>query len=143
MNVVDANVLLYAVNEQSVHHDEARMWLDRALSGGAMVGLSWIAVLAFVRLGTKPNLFPNPLTVEGAFERVEHWASSPAAVMLEPLPGHAALVRSLLTAAGTAGNLVNDAHLAALALEHRGRVVSYDSDFARFPDVRWVTPATA
>ncbi len=143
MNVVDANVLLYAVNEQSVHHDEARRWLDRALSGGAIVGFSWIAVLAFVRLATKPNLFANPLTAEGAFERVEHWLSSPAATMVEPASGHATVVRTLLAAVGTAGNLVNDAHLAALAVQNRGRVVSYDSDFARFPDVVWVTPATA
>lgn len=143
MNVVDANVLLYAVNEQSVHHDEARTWLDRALSGGAIVGFSWIVVMAFVRLATKPNLFPNPLTVEGAFERVEHWLSSPAATMVEPTSGHVSVVRSLLMSSGTAGNLVSDAHLAALALEHRGRLVSYDSDFARFPDVVWVTPATA
>ena len=72
MNVVDANVLLYAVNEQSVHHDEARTWLVRPLSGGAMVGLSWIAVLAFARLAIEPDQFPNLSTVESAFERVGH-----------------------------------------------------------------------
>lgn len=143
MNVVDANVLVYAVNEQSDRHDEARTWLDRSLSGESVVGLSWIATLAFVRLVTKTNLFPSPLTIEAAFDRIEAWSSSPAAVIVEPTAGHAALVRSLLVSAGTAGNLVNDAHLAALSIEHRGRVVSYDSDFARFEGVRWTSPATA
>ena len=143
MNVVDANVLIYAVNEQSDRHDEARGWLDRSLSGEAVVGFSWIAVLAFVRLVTKANLFPRPLTDEGAFDRIEAWLSSPAAVIVEPTAVHATHLRSLLASAGTAGNLVNDAHLAALSIEHRGRVVSYDSDFARFDGVRWASPATA
>lgn len=143
MNVVDANVLIYAVNEQSVHHDESRTWLDRSLSGGAVVGFSWIAMLAFVRLVTKANLFPRPLTLDGAFARLDAWTGSPAAVIVEPMAGHVSSVRSLLAGAGSAGNLVNDAHLAALAIEHRGRVVSYDADFARFDGVRWVTPATA
>ena len=143
MNVVDANVLIYAVNEQSDRHDEARSWIDRSLSGEAVVGFSWIAMLAFVRLVTKANLFPRPLTAGGAFDRIEAWLSSPAAVVVEPTAGHATHFRSLLASAGTAGNLVNDAHLAALSIEHRGRIVSYDSDFARFHGVRWVSPATA
>ena len=143
MNVVDANVLIYAVNEQSDRHGEARGWLDRSLSGEAVVGFSWIAMLAFVRLVTKSNLFPHPLATQAALDRVEAWLSSPAAVIVEPTAAHATHLRSLLAVAGSAGNLVNDAHLAALSLEHRGRVVSYDSDFARFDGVRWVSPATA
>jgi len=143
VNVVDANVLLYAVNEQSVHHDEARTWLDTSLSGDALVGFTWVALLAFIRLATKANIFPHPLDIGGSFERVEHWLSSPAAILVEPTAGHASLMRSLLASAGTAGNLVNDAHLAAIALGHRGRVVTYDSDFARFAGVTWVSPATA
>lgn len=142
MNIVDANVLLYAVNEQSDRHAESRAWLDRALSGAAVVGLSWIALLAFARLSTKPNLFPRPLSVEGAFDRVDAWLASPAAVLVEPTARHASLVRGLLSAAGTSGNLVNDAHLAALSIEHHGRVVSYDSDFTRFAGVSWSPPAT-
>lgn len=143
MNIVDANVLVYAVNDDSDRHEEARAWLDRSLSGDAIVGFSWVVLLAFVRLATKTSLFPRPLTVDAAFERIDAWLSSPAALVVEPTARHAALVRSLLSEAGAAGNLVNDAHLAALAVEHRGRVVSYDSDFARFPGVRWTSPAQA
>lgn len=140
MNVVDANVLLYAVNSDSPRHTEARSWLDGALSGGAVVGFSWIALLAFVRLATKPALFPSPLGVDQAFDRVERWLAQPPATLVEPTGRHLGIVRSLLASAGTAGNLVNDAHLAALALEHRGTVVSYDSDFGRFAGVRWREP---
>ncbi len=140
MNLVDANVLLYAVNEDADRHDDARRWLDEALSGGAVVGLSWIAMLAFARLSTKPNLFPSPLTSDGAFDRLDAWIASPASVIVEPTARHASLVRQLLAGVRTGGNLVNDAHLAALAIEHRGNVVSYDSDFERFDGVRRVEP---
>jgi toxin-antitoxin system PIN domain toxin len=143
VNVVDANVLLYAVNEQSDRHDEARAWLDASLSGGAVVGFSWIAMLAFVRLSTKAHLFPRPLSASEAFDRLDAWTAAPAASVIEPTAGHLGIVRRLLDAAGTAGNLVNDAHLAALSIEHRGVVVSYDGDFARFPGVQWTPPRAA
>lgn len=141
MNVVDANVLLYAVNEDAPHHEEARAWLDGALSGGARVGFSWLAILAFVRLATKEGLFPSPISVDGAFDRVDAWLAQPAAVIVEPTARHPSLVRELLRSVGVGGNLVNDAHLAALAIEHRGTVVSYDNDFSRFDGVTWERPA--
>lgn len=143
MKVVDANVLLYAVNRDALHHRSARQWLDSSLSGNATVGFSWIATLAFVRLSTKIGLFPAPLSVDEAFDRVDAWLAQPAAVVLEPTVGHAARVRDLLRAVGAGGNLVNDAHLAALAVEHRGTIVSYDNDFSRFPGVRWEQPPGA
>jgi uncharacterized protein len=143
VNIVDANVLLYAVNTQSTHHEAARTWLDEALSGGAIVGFSWVALLAFLRLSTKANLFPEPLDPEGALRRVEHWLTSPAATIVEPTASHLRVMRDLLSATGVGGNLVNDVHLAALAIEHRGRVVTYDTDFRRFPNVRAVTPDQA
>lgn len=140
MKVVDANVLLYAVNEDAPHHHDAREWLDDALSGGATVGFGWAALLAFLRLSTKAELFPVPLPVGEALDRVEAWLAQPAAVVLNPTPRHQALMRELLTAVGTGGNLVNDAHLAASAIEHRGEVVSFDNDFDRFPQVSWHAP---
>lgn len=71
---------------------------------------------------------------------IEAWLGQPAAVVLQPTPRHAGVLRGLLETLGVAANLVNDAHLAALALEHGGEVVSFDSDFARFRGVRWRTP---
>jgi len=142
VNLVDASVLLYAVNEDARHHEDARAWLDKSLSGAAIVGFSWISMLAFVRLSTKDGLFPNPLPAEGALDRVEAWTSAPGAVIITPTARHLSLVRALLDGVGTGGNLVNDAHLAALSIEHRGSVVSYDHDFGRFPGVRWTLPGT-
>jgi uncharacterized protein len=140
VNVVDANVLLYAVNVDADRHSASREWLDRSLSGGGTVGFSWLAMLAFVRLATKIGLFPSPLTSDEAMARLDAWTSQPTAEIIQPTPRHLELVRSLLRPLGTGGNLVNDAHLAALAVEHRGVVVSYDNDFNRFEGVRWTTP---
>ena len=70
MNLVDANVLLYAVNSDAPHHERARRWLDEALSGADTVAFAWIALLAFVRLSTRPDIFPNPLTLEDAMDQV-------------------------------------------------------------------------
>ncbi len=140
MKIVDANVLLYAVNSASDRHEPSRRWLDGALSGSDAVGFAWVPLLAFVRLVTRHGLFPSPLPPEAATAQVAEWLGAPTAVTVEPTPRHAELLARMLAAVGAGANLVNDAHLAALAIEHRGSVVSYDSDFGRFPDVRWHRP---
>lgn len=142
MKLVDANVLLYAVNRDAERHVTSRAWLDGALSGDATVAFSWIALLAFVRLSTKPGLFPNPLSVDGALDRVHAWTSAGPAVIVEPTPDHVTVLRRLLsgTGLGIGGNIVNDAHLAALAIEHRCTVVSFDNDFSRFEGLNWEQP---
>lgn len=135
MVVVDANVLLYAVDASSPQHERSRSWLDSALAGREAVGFAWVALLAFVRVGTNPSVFPVPLTGAEAAEQVESWLGAPAAVVAQPTARHATLLRGLLRASGTGGNLTTDAHLAVLAVEHAAVVVSYDRDFARFPGV--------
>jgi toxin-antitoxin system PIN domain toxin len=139
VSLVDANVLLYAVNTDARHHRRSRRWLDQALSGGETVAFAWIALLAFVRLSTKAGLFPSPLSADQALDRVDAWLAAPAAVVVHPTADHGRIVRRLLRDVGVGGNLVNDAHLAALAIEHRRRVVSFDNDFARF-GVAWSEP---
>ena len=140
MKIVDANVLLYAVNSASEHHNASRRWLNSALSGADTLGLSWVPLLAFVRLVTKVGLFPSPLAPAQAMEVVLSWLGAPGAVLVGPTPRHADVLSGLLTGVGTGGNLVNDGHLAALAIEHRATIVSYDSDFGRFDGVAWQTP---
>ena len=140
MQLVDANVLLYAVNERSAHHGEARSWLDDALAGGTTVGFAWSVLLAFVRLTTHPSVFARPLATVDALAVVRGWLDRPSAVVVEPTERHLDLLTDLLTEVGTAGNLTSDAHLAALSLEHRAELVSYDGDFARFSEVRWRKP---
>ena len=140
MKIVDANVLLYAVNADAPHHEPSRAWLDRGLSGEDTIGLAWMSLLAFVRLSTRAALFERPLPVGDAVAQVTDWLTAPGAVVVHPGPAHGDHLGQLLAAVGVGGNLVNDAHLAALSLENRATVVSYDNDFSRFPGVAWATP---
>jgi len=140
VKLVDANVLLYAVNESDPRHATTRAWLDGALNGAAPVGFAWLALLAFLRLSTKPGLFPAPLSAEEALARVRDWLAQPPAVVLEPTGRHLDVLAGLLLPLGTGGNLTSDAHLAALAVEHGATIVTYDPDFARFSGVRWEEP---
>lgn len=103
------------------------------------MGFAWIVTLAFVRLSSKAGLFPSSLSVDEAIDCVDAWLAQPSAVIVEPGNRHLGLVRGLLNSVGVGGNLINDAHLAALAIEHRSEVVSYDNDFARFDGVVWKT----
>ena len=142
VKLVDANVLLYAINEDSPHHDSARRWLDLGLSGTETIGFAWVVLLAFLRLSTRPGLFPHPLSSTEAVRVTELWLSSPTAVVLNPIDRHLGLLAGLVTESGTAGNLVNDAHLATLALEHGAEVVSFDRDFTRFAGIRASVPGS-
>jgi toxin-antitoxin system PIN domain toxin len=141
VQLIDANVLLHAVNERAREHDVARHWLIGVLGGSEVVGLAWPVLLAFLRLSTHPAIFPRPLEVGQAASTVEAWLGSPQAVLVEPTRRHLPLLRGLLVNSGTAGNLVGDAHLAALALEHDATVISFDRDFDRFEGVRWRLPS--
>jgi len=138
---VDANVLLYAVNQDAHHHVSARSWLDGALGGEQTVALAWTVLLSFVRISTLSAAFPAPLSAAEACGAVEAWVRLPAVVTPEPTQRHASLLAGLLDEAGTAGNLVADAHLAALAVEHGGTIASYDRDFGRFVGVRLIVPS--
>lgn len=141
MKLVDANVLLYAVDTSAPHHAEARPWLDDALSGTETVVLPWLCLLAFLRIATHPGIYPHPLAPEQAVGVVSAWTARPNVVAGAPGPRHAELLGRMLAATGVGGNLVNDAHVAALAVEHGATVVTFDGDFARFPGVRWELPA--
>lgn len=140
MRLVDANVLLYATNAGAPLHAPARSWLEDALGGTEAVGFAWSVVLAFLRVGTSRAAVARPLTVDDAADQVEDWLAQPPAVVVEPTLRHLGLLRGLLAEAGTAANLVNDAHLAALALEHGAEIVSFDRDFGRFAGVRLLVP---
>ena len=140
MKLVDANVLLYAVNVDAERHDGSRRWLDAALSGRETIAFAWVVVLAFLRLSTRVGLFPSPLRPDDAMDRVEAWLAAAPSVIVEPTAGHSRVMRDLLRGPGTGGNLINDAHLAALAVEHRCVIVSFDRDFDRFDGVQRFAP---
>ena len=140
MKVIDLNLLLYAVNRDSPRHSDAKIWLQEAMSGEERIALAWTVILGFVRLTTSPRVLEYPLSVEDALHTIDAWLSQPSVSSLEPGDGHWSILRDLLLAAGTAGNLTSDAHLAALAIEHGAELCSTDSDFARFKLLRWTNP---
>jgi toxin-antitoxin system PIN domain toxin len=140
MKIVDANILIYAVNRGAPDHAAAAAWLEAALNGSETIAFGWIGLLAFVRIVTRPGLFTRPLTVKEAFDTVDGWLAAPNAVIAHPGDRHAAQLRELLSATGTAGNLTSDAHLAALAIELDAEMISFDGDFARFPGLRYSKP---
>lgn len=140
MKLLDANLLLYAVNVDAPLHRKARSWLEKTISGGETVAFSWHVILAFIRLTTRPGLFQRPLSPEVAFDLVADWLNQPAATVVHPGPRHLSILRGLLAPLGTAGNLTSDAHLAALAIEHGAELCSCDVDFSRFPGLHWRNP---
>lgn len=143
MILVDANVLLYAYNTVAPQHEVAKGWLENAFSEPAPVCLSWSAILAFIRIGTSPKAFKPPLAVNTAREIVSTWLARPNIVVLEPGERHWAILGSLFEATQARANLITDAHLAALAIEHGASLCTTDSDFARFErhGLRIVRPA--
>ncbi|GAB3032609.1 type II toxin-antitoxin system VapC family toxin [Parafrigoribacterium mesophilum] len=143
MKLVDANVLLYAVDRSADHHAEARQWLDSAITDRETVLLPWVSLLAFVRLVTHPSIFERPLPVDLALDVVAGWLAAPAVVIPQPDDRHVQRLHELLHATGRGGNLVNDAHLAAMALQYQAAVVTFDNDFGRFPGVAWQRPGAA
>ncbi len=140
MILVDANLLIYAVDADSRSHHEARRWLEKVLSGTTRVGLPWIVILAFLRVTTRPGFVRNPLPPEKGLAYVESWLEQPFVVPVRPGEHHWSILKNLLRSTGTAGNLISDAHIAALALEHGYSVYSADNDFKRFPGITHINP---
>jgi hypothetical protein len=143
MKLVDLNLLLYAVNRNATQHRIAREFWEAALNGEEPVGLAWTVLLGFLRLSTRPGLFPSPLTTEEAVKCLEEWLSHPNTTMPVETDDHWRVLKGLVVSAGTAGNLTTDAHLAALAICRGAVLVSFDGDFSRFPGLRWKNPAQA
>jgi toxin-antitoxin system PIN domain toxin len=141
--LVDANILLYSVDVTSRHHELCATWMTSALNGTRRVGLPWLSLTAFVRIATNPRASDQPLTPAQAWSFVERWLDAPTAWIPEPGPAHRQLLGELLVANDLRAGLVTDAVVAALCLEHGLDIVSADSDFARFPNVRWINPTRA
>ncbi len=136
MRLPDVNVLLNAVMPQSASHRVAKEWLEASLARPQGVGMAWLVLVGFLRISTRAVIAEKPLAIDQAFVLVEEWLSHPRVRIVHPGERHAGLIGRLLVAAGTAGNLTNDAHLAALAIEHNAEVGTFDRDFLRFAGVR-------
>ena len=142
MILVDANILIYAHVSSFTHHPAARDWLDQQLNGSGLVGLPWSSMLAFLRLVTNPRVFERPEPIADAWQQVDAWLACETAWIPQPTERHAELLSQFLALPGIHGNLIPDAHLAALAVEHGLTLYSTDGDFARFRGLRWLNPIT-
>jgi toxin-antitoxin system PIN domain toxin len=138
--LVDANILLYSVDEDSPFHAPARDWMVASLNGAQQVGIPWMSLWAFIRIVTNPRALARPLTPGQAWEYVADWLDAPATWVPAPDRGHRQILRDLLEQHDVRAGLVTDAVMAAIAIEHGLTVVSADSDFARFPQVKWLNP---
>ncbi len=138
--LLDANLLLYAIHERADQHHAAKDWLTEKLNGPRRVGLPWQSLIAFLRISTHPRAFEHPLPPAAAWERVMDWISAPVAWIPQPGPEYARILGEVINGHDVRGNLVPDATLAALAIEHGLTLCSTDTDFARFTALRWVNP---
>jgi len=138
--LVDANILLYAEDSLNPRHEQARKWWDAQLSGSGVICLCWTVLCAFIRIATNSRVFENPLSLEQALNRVQSWLDQPRTRIIRPTERHWIIFRQMIEDGQAVGNLVTDAHLAALAVEHGCELVSTDSDFARFAKLKWKNP---
>jgi toxin-antitoxin system PIN domain toxin len=137
--LVDANLLIYAATSSMSQHEPAKAWLDARLSGAAPVALPWPSLLAFLRIVSNPRLFERASSVADGWTLVRKWLAAECAWIPDPTAEHSDVLERLLRLA-TTPDLVSDAHLAALAIEHGLTLCSTDGDFARFPGLRWENP---
>ena len=140
MILPDLNVLLHTYNAGAREHTAARRWWEQTLNGGRPVALAWVTILGFLRLSTSRSIAGEPLPPAAAIRHVRTWLAHPHVQVVTPGEGHAEILFGLLEHIGTAGNLTTDAHLAALAIEYQAEVATTDTDFARFPGLRWFDP---
>jgi toxin-antitoxin system PIN domain toxin len=140
MKLVDANVLIYAVNVDAFEHERVRAWWESAIQNEEPIGLPWTVLLSFLRISTHPNIFPRPLTLREATAKLDSWLALPNITTLAETEDHWRILKQLLGHVTAPGNLVNDAHLAALAIAWRASIVSCDQDFHLFRQVQWENP---
>lgn len=143
MILIDANLLLYAYDQESPHHAKARAWLERTLGSREQIRIPLIAALAFVRIGTNPSVFRVPMQAGEAIGIVQTWLDHPGVELGMPTDVHWKTLRTLARDGQARGPLVMDAHLAALAVEHGAVLYTTDRDFARFDGLRFRNPLAA
>lgn len=142
MILIDANLLIYAVNSDLPQHRHAKDWLEQVLSETTVVGIPLVSIMAFLRICTNLRVFAQPLSPEAAIAYIDQWLDQSIVRLVVPGAKHWAIVRNLLLHTGMSGNLTTDAHIAALALEQGYSVYSADNDFRRFPGLKHINPLT-
>jgi toxin-antitoxin system PIN domain toxin len=138
--LIDANLLVFAVNKESPFHGKSYDWLNDRLNGDQQIGIPWLSLGAFIRLITNPRIVKGPLAPTEAWRQIEDWLANDLVWTPAPTPHHAKILGDLIKHHRPTGNLITDAQIAALAIEHGLEVCSADTDFARFTEIRWHNP---
>jgi toxin-antitoxin system PIN domain toxin len=138
--LVDANLLIYAFDDSSPFHATATTWLTRQLNGSTRVGFPWQSLTAFVRVVTHPRAAASPITPDAAWQQVEEWVAADLGWVPVPTDRHGEVLGGLIRRYQLRGNLISDASMAALAIEHGLTLCSADTDFARFEELTWENP---
>jgi toxin-antitoxin system PIN domain toxin len=138
---VDTNILVYAVRQETPYHDRALNLMTSLAENGDPWAIPWPCLYEFLRVVTHPKVFAPPSTTEIALESIERFRESPSLVMLGDGPAHLRHMLQIIRASAAMGNLVHDAHIAALCQEHGvSELYTMDRDFSRFPGLRVVHP---
>jgi len=140
MIIPDINLLVYAHNSAATSHEQARVWWEQTLNDTMPVGLPWIVLSGYIRLMTHPRVLEKPISVDSARADVDAWLDQSCVLIVEPGEQFRHIFLDTLSQLGTAGNLTTDTYLAALAIEHQAVLQSFDSDFSRFPGLKWKNP---
>ena len=140
MILPDINLLVYAYNEDAPLHSASKAWWEKSLSGTEPVGLAWGVLLGFIRLMSSRRVLLEPMPADEAVEHCRAWLGQPNTRIVKPGPSHLDILSNLLGGPPIGANLVTDAHLAALAIEHQAALHSNDSDFSRFSGLKWHNP---
>ncbi|MEX2034557.1 MAG: TA system VapC family ribonuclease toxin [Xanthobacteraceae bacterium] len=140
MILVDVNLLIYATFENMKQHRAARAWLESQFNGSTRVGLPWACLLGYLRIATNQRAFSGAIKIDDAWDQMKGWLACDPVWIPQPTERHAEVLGTLLSQPGVHGDLVPDAHLAALAIEHGLTLCSTDGDFARFRELKWLNP---
>lgn len=140
MIIPDVNLLIFAHNRDAPDHRSAKKWLEDLMRSGKPVGIPWIVISGFIRISTHPKILKEPVTVEESIGITRSWLARNNVRIIEPGSRFQELFFAGLEKLGTAGNLATDAYIAALAVEYQAELHSCDTDFHRFPGLRWKNP---
>jgi len=138
--IPDVNLLIYAYNSDAPRHSRARQWWEDAVRDNQPIGIAWVVALGFVRIITSRAVMARPMEANTALRHVRTWLEQPSIRVVQPGPRHLDILGGFSEAGAIASAVVTDAHIAALAVENQAEVHSNDTDFGRFPGLRWTNP---
>ena len=141
MRAVDTNVLVYAEISASPRHEQAKQVLEELAEGQQPWALPWPCLYEFLRVITHPGIYHPPVPLSIALEDLEALLASPSLVMLSETGRHTEVLERVVREAGATGNLLYDAHIAALCIEHGvSELITGDRDFSRFRGLKVQNP---